>query len=99
MALSGLSESSFFNQIATAILFKKKIRTSSKISHKIYDEKIQTASKPLTCTHDVVEFYFQEAHEPSFLLPLDFVELQDAVNRIPGKVVFLHGFLYGVVFR
>ena len=80
MALSGLSESSFFSQIATAILFKKKIRTSSKISHKIYDEKIQTASKPLTGSHDVVKFHFQKAHESAFLLPFYFVELQNAVN-------------------
>lgn len=39
MALSGLSDSSFFSQIATAIIFKKNNRTSSKIPHKIYDEK------------------------------------------------------------
>ena len=75
MALSGLSESSFFSQIATAILFKKKIHTSSKISHKIYDEKIQTASKPLTGTHDMVKLHFQEAHEAAFLLPFNFMEL------------------------
>lgn len=34
---------SFFSQIATAILFKKNNRTSSKISYKIYDEKIQNS--------------------------------------------------------
>ena len=41
MALSGLSASSFFSQIAAAIFFKKNNRTSSKISHKIYGEKFQ----------------------------------------------------------
>ena len=42
--------------------------------------------------------YFQKAHEPAFLLPFDFVELKDAINRIASEIVFLHGLLYGVVF-
>ena len=43
MALSGLSVLSFFSQIAMAILFKKKNRTSSKIPHKIYIVKFQNS--------------------------------------------------------
>ena len=47
----------------------------------------------------MIEFHFQEPHEASFFLPSDFMELKDAVNRISCKVVFLHGFLHGVIFR
>ena len=60
--------------------------------------KNQIASKPLTSSHNMVKFHFQESHESPFFLPFDFVELQDAVNRIPCEVVFLHSFLHGVVF-
>ena len=36
----------------------------------------------LPSTHDVVEFHLQKAHEPAFLFPFDFVELQDAVEEV-----------------
>ena len=42
-ALSGLSCPSFFSQIAAAILFKKKNRTSSETAHKIYVDKFQNS--------------------------------------------------------
>lgn len=43
MPLFGLSVSSFFSQITSAILFKKKIRTSSKTPHEIYDIKFKNS--------------------------------------------------------
>ena len=49
------------------------------------------------CEHTMLCLYFQKAHEPAFLLPFDFVELKDAINRIASEIVFLHGLLYGVV--
>ena len=42
-ALSGLPVPSFFSQIAAAILFKKKDRPTSKIAHKIYNDKNQNS--------------------------------------------------------
>ena len=57
MVLSGLPVPSFFNQIATAILFKKKDRPAPKIPHEIYNDKnqnnfqeaVKTASKKRDC--------------------------------------------------
>ena len=43
MALSSLPIPSFFNQIATTILFKKKGRSIPKIPHKIYNDKNQNS--------------------------------------------------------
>ena len=69
----------FENDSSSYLTEKRRIGQTGK-SHKRIFEKIQTASNPLTGSHDMVEFHLQKAHEPAFLFPFDFVELQDAVN-------------------
>ena len=63
---------------------------------------VQEAMKKYSLTRDsvygILQFHFQESHKAPFLLPFYFVELQNAVNRIPCETILLHGFLYGLVF-
>ena len=64
-ALSGLSCPSFFSQIAAAILFKKKNRTSSETAHKIYVDKFQNSFLVKPEPHDGPTEFDHAAGDPN----------------------------------
>lgn len=50
-------------------------------------------------THYLVKLHFQEPDEPSVLLMINLMELQNTIDRITREFEFLHSLLDGVVFR
>ena len=72
MALSGLPAPSFFSQIATAILFKKKDRPTPKIPLKFIMTKIKTASE-LFGPGGAVRVLWHKEKEPTLIFISSFL--------------------------